>query len=184
MHLFDALTDEHRLITRTLDAFDVFVEDFERTRQLDPIEFNRFVVFFREFADLIHHEHEEAILFPALEALGYSRKGAPIAHISDEHERERKLLFELRQYSVRARPLSSAKLAHLVGICRELIVFEREHIKKENELLYPSVKKEFSGQTLEEVTERLWQGPPRRLVEDAWLRALSAELIAAHVRTP
>jgi hemerythrin-like domain-containing protein len=114
--------------------------------------------------------------------VGYAQEGAPIAHIRDEHERERHLLFELRQAAVRAKLTASAKKAHIIGVVRELIAFERAHIKKENDLLYPTVKKEFSGQTLDEITSELWkkQGAERRFVEDAWLRSLAEELVREH----
>jgi hemerythrin-like domain-containing protein len=179
---FDTLVDEHRLILRTLDALEHFIANVEDGKPLDLVELNRFVVFLREFVELVHHEREESVLFPAMMKLGYSKAGAPIAHIHSEHQRERGLLFELRQAAVRVRPMSSAQHAHLVGLVRELIAFERKHIKKENELLYPTVKKELSGQTLEELTKKLWRGddPERRIVEDAWLRTLAAELVEEH----
>jgi hemerythrin-like domain-containing protein len=182
MDLFDTLTDDHRLIARTLTALENFVGPVENGDDLDAVELNRFVVFLREFADLVHHEREEHILFPAMARLGYAKSGAPIAHVRDEHRLEHKLLFEIRQAVVRVRPLSSAKRAHLVGLLHELIAFQREHIKKENELLYPAVKKEFSGKTLDDVTRQLWTNDdaPFRLVEDSWLRALAEELIRDH----
>lgn len=184
MDLFETLTDEHRLITRTVDALQAFIERVEQGGELDVVELNRFVVFLREFVDLVHHEREENILFPAMARLGYAKSGAPIAHVRDEHRREHAILFEIRQAAVRVRPLSSARRAHLVGLVRELIVFQRAHIKKENELLYPTVKKEFSGKTLDEVTRLLWSDDDAhgRLVEDSWLRSLAEELIRDHVR--
>lgn len=184
MDLFDTLTDEHRLITRTVDALESFIERVEKGDELDVFELNRFVVFLREFVDLVHHQREESILFPAMAKLGYAKSGAPIAHVRDEHRREHKILFEIRQAAVRVKPLSSARRAHLVGLIRELIVFQRGHIKKENELLYPTVKKEFSGKTLDEVTRTLWsdEDAQARLVEDSWLRALAEELIRDNPR--
>lgn len=185
MDLFDTLTDEHRLITRTVHALESFIEGVEAGGELDTFELNRFVVFLREFVDLVHHEREERILFPAMARLGYAKTGAPIAHIRDEHRQEHNILFQIRQAAVRARPLSSASRAHLVGLVRELIVFQREHIKKENELLYPTVKKEFSGKTLDDVTRVLWseEDARERLVEDSWLRTLAEELIREHDRS-
>lgn len=182
MDLFDTLVDEHRLIARVLDALERFVEKIERGAELDGLELNRFVVFLREFVDLVHHEHEETILFPAMARLGYSKSGAPIAHVRDEHRREHRMLFEIRQAAVKHRPASTTSKAHLVGRLRELIVFMRDHIKMENQLLYPAVKTEFTGKTLEDVTRSLWSGEDAagRIVEDAWLRALGEELVREH----
>ena len=182
MDFFDTLIDEHRLILRTLDALEAFISGVEKRGELDAFELNRFVVFLHDFVDLVHHEREERILFPAMGRLGYSKTGAPIAHVKDEHRREHKILFEIRQAALRIKPASSASRARLVGLVRELVTFQREHIKKENDLLYPAVKKEFTGKTLADVTRSLWseEDAPIRLVEDAWLRALAEELIRDH----
>jgi hemerythrin-like domain-containing protein len=176
------LAGEHRLISRTLDAFDRFIGKVEAGGPLDVVEFNRFIVFFREFVELVHNDKEENVIFPAMQRLGYSKSGAPIAHIHAEHRREEKILFELRQAAVSARPQSSARSARLVGLVHELIAFERSHIKKEDELFYPTVKKELGGQTLESITRQLWAGEDAdlKLVEDAWLRSLAAELARDH----
>jgi hemerythrin-like domain-containing protein len=178
----DTLIDEHRVIARTLDALESFVVKGDAGGSLDLFELGRFVVFFREFAELAHHAKEERVLFPAMVKLGYSMSGAPIAHIHAEHRREQGLLFEIRQASMRARPLSSAKYAHLVGLVHELIAFERRHIKKENELLYPAIMKELSGKSLRDLTQNHWtnEDAERSLAEDAWLRSLAAELARAH----
>ncbi|HEX7672459.1 MAG TPA: hemerythrin domain-containing protein [Polyangiaceae bacterium] len=182
MDIFDTLIDDHRLIARVLDALEGFIATVEKSGNLDVAELNRFVVFFREFAELTHHEREEGMLFPAMAKLGYALGGAPLAHIRDEHERERHLLFQLRQVAVRQRVTASAKKAHVIGIVRELIAFEREHIQKENELLYPAVKKEFTGKTLDELTRGLWMrtGAKERLIEESWLRTLAEELVREH----
>ncbi len=181
MDLFDNLIDDHRLITGVLDALERFIARVEAGADLDLVELNRFTVFLREFVDLVHHEKEESLLFPAMAKLGYARNGAPISHVHAEHVREHQLIFELRQAVVRERPFSSTKRAHVIGLVHEIVAFVREHIRKENELLYPTVKREFSGQTLEDVTKQLWSGADaeRRLVEDAWLRTLAGELVAA-----
>ncbi len=186
MDIFENLIDDHRLITLVLNALERFIRRAELSGKVDLVELNRFVVFLHEFADLIHHEREERILFPAMAKLGYAPNGAPLAHIRDEHVRERHLLFELRQVAVRASLEASAKKAHVIGVVRELVAFEREHIQKENELLYPTVKKEFSGKTLDELTRELWSPADAefRLVELAWLRSLADELIREYPATP
>lgn len=179
MDIFETLVDDHRLISRVVDAFEQFITRAEASRDIDLSELNRFVVFFREFADLIHHEREEGILFPAMEKLGYAPTGAPIAHVRDEHRRERRLMFQLRQAAVRTSLAASAKKAHVVGIVRELIMFEREHIQKENELLYPMVKSELSGRTIDELTRKFFRNEDAEavLAESAWLRSLAESLV-------
>lgn len=182
----DTLADEHRVIARTLDALENFVVKAEKEGSLDLFELGRFVVFLREFAELGHQAKEEGVLFPAMVKLGYSMSGAPIAHLHAEHRHEQGLLFEIRQAAISSRHLSTAKHAHLVGLVHELIAFERKHMKKENELLYPAVMKELSGKSLRDITTERWTAADaeRSLAEDAWLRGLAADLSRAHVRVP
>jgi hemerythrin-like domain-containing protein len=88
-------------------------------------------------------------------------------------------LFQLRQAAVRTNLDASAKKAHVVGVARELIMFEREHIQKENELLYPTVKSELSGRTIDELSQGLFrqEDADMTLVESAWLRSLGEALV-------
>lgn len=182
MDLFETLVDDHRIIARVLNAFESFLEETESSGVLDLVELNRFVVFFREFVELLHHEREEEVLFPAMESVGYARKGAPLGHIHDQHEEECALLLKLRKLAVAASPPSSARQARVIETGRELITFEQEHMKKESELLYPAMKKEFAGQTLADLSRKLntGQAAERRATEQAWLRTLADELAREH----
>jgi len=180
MDIFEELTKDHRTIHQVLDAFETFIDG--SSAELDLVELNRFAVFFREFVELTHNEREERILLPAMEALGYARHGGPITHIREEHERERNLLLELRRAAVRQRQPTALDRGRILNTARELIAFERAHIKKENELLYPSVQKDLAGKTLSDLGQalRTHEGTWSRAVEQTWLRALAEELVRDH----
>ena len=182
MDLFETLVDDHRLISRVLSAFGGFLDEAESSGVLDMVELNRFIVFFREFVELLHHEREEEILFPAMESVGYSKNGAPLAHIHDQHERECALLLRLRKLAVETSPPAAARQARVLETGRELIEFEQAHMQKENELLYPAMKQEFSGQTLAALSQKLntGQAAERRATDQAWLKTLADELVRAH----
>ena len=182
MDIFEELTKDHRIIHQVLDAFETFVD--ASAGELDLVELNRFAVFFREFVELTHNEREERILLPAMEALGYARNGGPLTHIREEHERERNLLLELRRTAVRQGQPGAVERARIVKTARELITFERAHIKKENELLYPSVQKDLAGKTLSDLGRslRTHEGTWSRTVEQTWLRSLAEELVRDHSR--
>jgi hemerythrin-like domain-containing protein len=182
MDLFETLVDDHRLISRVLNAFGGFLDEAESSGLLDAVELNRFVVFFREFVELLHHEREEEVLFPAMESIGYSKNGAPLAHIHDQHERECALLLRLRKLAVATSPPAAARQARLIETGRELVEFEQAHMQKENELLYPAMKKEFSGQTIAALSRKMntGQAAERRATDQAWLKTLADELARAH----
>lgn len=180
MDIFEELTKDHRVITQVLDAFEAFVDT--AAGELDLVELNRFAVFFREFVELTHNEREERILLPAMESLGYARNGAPLTHIREEHERERNLLLELRRAAVRQGQPTAVERARIVKTARDMIAFERAHMKKENELLYPSVQKDLAGKTLSDLGRalRAHEGTWSHAVEQTWLRSLAEELVRDH----
>jgi hemerythrin-like domain-containing protein len=182
MDLFETLVEDHRLISRVLNAFGGFLDETESSGVLDLVELNRFVVFFREFVELLHHEREEEVLFPAMESVGYSKQGAPLAHIHDQHERECALLLILRKLAVTTSPPTATRQARVLHAGRELIEFEQAHMQQENELLYPAMKKEFSGQTLANLSRKLntGQAAERRATDQAWLKTLADELVREH----
>jgi hemerythrin-like domain-containing protein len=182
MDIFETLVDDHRLIQRVIKAFECFITETESEGAWDLTELNRFAVFFREFVDLLHHDREELVLFPAMGQLGYAPSGAPIAHIRDQHRRERGLVVQLQRAAVKARAPGVLEHGWLVKAARELIAFERQHMKAENELLYPSVQKEFAGKTLADVVARLSSRAEAegRLFDEHWLRDLATELIRDH----
>lgn len=178
MDLLQGLADEHRVIARAVDAFDGFIARVRASEDYDPGDFARFVCFFREFAELVHHDKEEHLLFPAMGAKGYARDGAPIAYICEQHRQERNIIHALQQLAVSKDPLGVAHGDQVVSLAKQLIDFERAHMKKENELLYPTVRAEFGNlpalalaeqMTIQEQAER-WVG------DTSWLRDLADEL--------
>ncbi len=91
------------------------------------------VEFFREFADQCHHGKEEDILFPLLEQRGILCDGGPIGVLLDEHELCRECVRRMR----RAAHASPMDVAAFESAAREFIPLLREHIFKENNILFP-----------------------------------------------
>jgi hemerythrin-like domain-containing protein len=182
--LLDGLADEHRVISRVVDALEGFVERLTRSEPVDAQDFPRFVCFFREFAELVHHDKEEHILFPAMATKGYARDGAPIAFICEQHDEERRIILALQQLAVLAEPLGSSYRDRAIALMRGLIAFERAHMKKENELLYPAVKQEFGSFSPTAPGERLTiaQRAERWIGDTSWLRDLADELYRTYCR--
>ena len=180
--IFTSLSSDHRLISRVLDAFERFLTETEQTNAISLLELNRFCTFFREFVELVHHDLEEEVLFPAMEQIGYARNGAPLTHIRDEHERERRLLFELRREALSAQPFSPEERTLLVELGRCLIAFQRTHMKKESELLYPRLKQEFAEKRFTDLNPRAarYKLDGARDAEQRWLLSLADELVAKH----
>lgn len=121
----ERLNAEHRVIEQVLGALETAAE-----REV-PLAFYRDALrFLREYADGCHHAKEEEQLFPAMEARGLPAEG-PTAVMREEHRIGRAYLARLAAH------LESGNLAGLRGESLGYAALMRDHIYKEDEILFP-----------------------------------------------
>ena len=131
------LRQEHEAILRMLDASEEVARLLDRGDDVSPETLTGLLEFFQLFADRCHHGKEESLLFPLLERRGLPREGGPIGVMLTEHEQGRRLMREIAAVALaytagqaEARPrwsVAARGYAHLL----------RQHIAKENNVLFP-----------------------------------------------
>jgi hemerythrin-like domain-containing protein len=178
----NSLQQEHETIIGVLNAFEHFLERIDDGPSMDRQELLRFVVFFNDFADGWHHAREEEVLLPALTRHGYAKSSGVLLHIRDQHRRERALFFRLKRIVADSLPWSKDRVRELIEAARELITFERTHIQKETDLLYPAAAKELAGDASGSLeSDQLWFNETHAPQEHMkWLERLAIELVADH----
>jgi hemerythrin-like domain-containing protein/uncharacterized protein (DUF2249 family) len=117
------LRHEHDLILRALAVMQRLVN----APALDRQALGEVVEFLRTFADRCHHGKEEEHLFPVLAARGVPVDGGPIGVMLAEHEQGRAML----------RLMADGGDAEAVDAARRYAAVLREHIAKENDVLFP-----------------------------------------------
>jgi len=132
-HLIVTLVREHQQLLEWLDRLDVLIEDY-RDAAGTP-EARTIHAEIRTLAENLvgaepHHEKEEHVLFPALEARGVAM---PLRVMRREHDELRRWKKRLLAAAHEAHPDTEA-IAEPVGTLAGLL---RDHIHKENEVLYP-----------------------------------------------
>jgi hemerythrin-like domain-containing protein len=132
-----ALSSDHRLIERVLDVLDAAAERLERGETVAPALFLDAVRFIAGFADGTHHRKEEGVLFPALAACGLPVDGGPIAMMLHEHERGRAYTAGLREAAQRLDAGDASAAADVADHARAYAVLLRQHIRKEDQILFP-----------------------------------------------
>ncbi len=177
---FSSFADEHRLILRVVNAFERYLHDFPVDTPESRQDLQRFVVFFREYADLIHHEKEETILLPAMVHAGCDWEGADLKHVREDHQQERYLMRSLRQIAAQRGLWSGEDLRHLNAVGQELIDFLRAHMERETVLLYPAARTHITGEHEVKLKQALDDYARVRGDRDAWLVELGEELIRDH----
>lgn len=132
----DVLIDEHRGIERMLDVVDRAAAAVERGNPVPPNLFVDAATFFSSFADRCHHGKEEKHLFPALERRGVANAGGPIGQMLQEHDQGRAYIRLMREEGEKyaAGALQDPDL--LVDAVRGYVNLLRQHILKEDRILF------------------------------------------------
>lgn len=140
---FDKLRSEHQLLSRVVDAFEVFL-DSQGDPDQQSADFATFAHFFRDVADRGHHEKEERALDPFLVQCGFDWESGPLSQVRDHHDGERKLIRALQQAATDGWPaVEPESKARTVRAARELIASQRTHIQLEDTLVFPIADKKL-----------------------------------------
>jgi hemerythrin-like domain-containing protein len=162
-----ALMEEHRVIEKALSILEKIVEIVNSGSDPDKNDLLKLLEFFSVFADKCHHGKEEDRLFPLMEARGIPREGGPIGVMLLEHEEGRSYVRAMRR--VVEGGLSDKQ--SLVDNALRYVNLLREHIYKEDNILYPMGKRVFTAEDIErlerefeEVEEKLGRGVHEKYV--------------------
>jgi len=131
------LKDEHQLILRMLALLEQAANRTEAGSFRDYRFYLDGVDFIRNFADRFHHAKEEDILFEALVENGMPRANSPVAAMLMEHDQGRAFVRGMEGAATRALAGEPGQDEEIVGNARGYLELLREHISKEDEILYP-----------------------------------------------
>jgi hemerythrin-like domain-containing protein len=181
---FGSIGREHRLISRMLDALDQLADRLEE--ETDPRlipDLAEFVRFFTGFGEAAHHVKEEDILHPFLARHGFSWDTGPLREIRDDHDQERYFMRVLEQAAGQEEPWSREDRRHAVATMRAFIEFERAHLNKENNKLFPDVAARLGGSELEALQAALQAFDDERFGRESYeaFVALAEKLVAQYL---
>jgi len=129
----ELLSQEHRVIERVLAVVEKLT-----TRPVEgSIEkWKKALDFIRNFADQCHHFKEEKVLFPAMEQHGIPSEGGPVGVMLTEHEEGRAYVKSMLAALSLAETGNQAAKEILVDNAKAYLRLLREHIQKEDEVLF------------------------------------------------
>lgn len=153
MKAIDVLMQEHRLIERVLDALETAAGHLDRSRSVPPAFFLEAADFIAGFADGCHHRKEEDVLFGAMIESGVPSGGGVIDMMLEEHEQGRAFVRGLRDAVRRMQAGDAAARAQVVSNVRGYVALLREHIAKEDEMLFPMADEMMSPARHDSVME-------------------------------
>lgn len=154
MKATDILSSEHRVIERVIAALETSSERLEAGQAVRPEFFLDAAEFIRGFGDGCHHAKEESVLFKALVANGLPEKGGPVGAMLAEHEQGRAFTRAMRAAAERLRDGDSAAAAEVIANARGYAALLRQHIQKEDRVLFPMANQVIPAGEHEAIFER------------------------------
>lgn len=135
----EELKQDHSKILESIDALQGAVRG-----KTDKDAVKKFLDFTQSFAEP-HHHKEENVLFPKLEEKGIPREGGPIGMMLLEHETKRGFVKNLRE------ALENGDEAKIKENALSIVNLMRDHIYKENNILYPCAEDVLSEEEMNEM---------------------------------
>jgi hemerythrin-like domain-containing protein len=123
------------------------IEVMERiTESTDPnVEHLELIVkVIREFADGLHHAKEEQLLFPLMVQKGFSNQTGPVAVMLNDHAEGRNFVKGMAENISRFQHGDQASLQSIYSNMRGYADLLKNHIAKENNVLFPMADNAFN----------------------------------------
>jgi hemerythrin-like domain-containing protein len=142
----DDLRHEHECILSVLDIADDVMKSNHPEKE--KLKFgNDFIYFLSIFTDRCHHGKEEAHLFPTLVLKGVPERDGPVGVMLQEHVTGRAIVSSMRS------AVENQDLVNLKQTMSDYATFIRNHIAKENNVLFPLADKVIPKEEQDEMAE-------------------------------
>ena len=135
------MVEEHQLILRMINLVEKNTDLLEQGRFRDWQFYLDAVSFIRNYADRFHHAKEEDILFAALVKNGMPRENSPVAAMLMAHDQGRAFVKGMEEGAQRALAGETGQIRGIVENARGYARLLRDHIDKEDHILYPLAEK-------------------------------------------
>jgi len=139
----EELREDHNKILQSLDNLENVIKE----QIINQEQIREFLEFTANFAEP-HHHKEENVLFPKLEEKGIPNEGGPIGMMLFEHTMKRNYIKELKQ------AVQNNNDAGIIENSRAVISLMRDHIWKENNILYPCAEDVLNEEDLKNLGEQ------------------------------
>lgn len=137
MRATELLRSEHRVIEAALNRLERLTDECAWEGTLDLAGVRQVIEFLRGFADRNHRDKEEKHLFRLIEAHGLTRDHGPTGWMVHEHHLAHQFLDNLAQVTEDAAAGTPDAYWDFVDQARSYVALMREHIRMEDERLFP-----------------------------------------------
>ncbi len=149
----EILRKEHDAILKMIEATEVTAARMERGEKVPDSLLAGLIEFFQLFADKCHHGKEEEVFFPRLVEKGMPGNSGPVGVMLREHEMGREMIQRMVQAEDAYRGGASSAASSWAKAARSYAALLREHIAKENEVLFMMADGMLSEKEQQELAE-------------------------------
>jgi hemerythrin-like domain-containing protein len=153
MNPIEDLVHEHKAIKVMLSIMSKIADNIRNDKTVDTNDIESIVDFLRTFADKCHHGKEENALFPALVEAGIPKEGGPIGVMLHEHTVGREYIKEIATTTEQFKSGNSETLQLIADNLLSYVNLLHNHIKKEENILFPMAEKVLPTQKQNEIYE-------------------------------
>jgi hemerythrin-like domain-containing protein len=137
MKATEILMAEHEVIKRVIASLEIAAGKLERGENVQPAFFTDAADFIKGFADGCHHVKEEQVLFKTMSEYGTPVQNGPIGAMLFEHEQGRQFTRGMREAALKMAGGDKNARSEVVQNARGYAALLRQHINKENNVLFP-----------------------------------------------
>lgn len=147
------LMNEHRLIEQVLGSLETCAIEVEGGLALERPVARDYADFLRGFADAWHHGKEEDILFRRMVERGFSEESGPVAVMLHEHRQGRALVGSIAGVGAGEGAVAPGEATTFLSSALGFVPLLRQHIQKEDNILYPMSQRVLSSAEFETMLE-------------------------------
>ena len=138
-HIIDTLVKEHEILLGFLDRLEELNNELQKQDTYNELSevYPRIAEYAQNLLDgEPHHQREEQVLFPAVEAKGVH---GPTGVMVMEHEDLRRYKTDVRDLANNVRNMEFTEFKNRISAAIKILIMTlRDHVFKENNILYPT----------------------------------------------
>lgn len=142
------LSEEHQNILKVIDMVLAECDKLEKGKEPDSVFFRDIILFIKKYADGFHHAKEEDILFKAMLNNLNNMHCNPIPVMLNEHDAGRQYVKNMTN------ALNRNKTSDLIENARGYCFLLKNHIYKEDNVLYPMAENSLTDIDKEKVEKQ------------------------------
>lgn len=140
------LRQEHDAILEVIASLEAIIQRLEAHEAIPVQTLNGLTEFFVLFADRSHHGKEEDLLFPMMERKGVPRRGGPLGCMLAEHDEGRAYIRVMKEDANSCAAGDASSRKRWIDAGRGYATLLRNHIWKENEILFQIAERVLSAE--------------------------------------